>query len=218
MKSYQNLSLLQNLYRMKMAGFEYIDPIVINKANINLSFENMLELSTAVSKCHLCDLSKSRSQSMSGEGNIYADVMIVDASVSDIQNDRNSYFVGKSGEILEKMVENVLGLKTSDIYITHIAKCKPLGANKVSSSEYNSCKPYLLRQIELINPTIIIVLGDEAYRVLSEDTTPFENIRGQKIKFMNKNLVTIHHPQHLLRNPSLKKETLYDLQMIKSFL
>jgi len=211
--------MLQNLYRLKALGFSYSDPFMTNRATASQQLPvDLAQLHSIISECHLCDLSKSRKQSMGGMGNPVADLMIIDAYVSVNEDASNDYYAGRSGESLVRMIENVLGLKKEDVYITHAVKCKPLGTNTPSSSEFSSCKPYLYRQIESIRPKVIMALGPEAYRLLSGDDTVFEQVRGQKINFGDHTVVPIYHPQFLLRNPSLKSETLSDLKTIKSCL
>ena len=219
MKSYQNLVLLQNLYRLKAIGYEYIEHFSVND---KATYETPNDLSTLVQNiatCHLCDLSKSRSQSMSGYGSQNAKLMIVDYSVTQIQDTNNKYFSGRSGETLQSMIENVVGLNIDDIYMTHIVKCKTLKSNKPSPSECNSCKSYLFAQIEFIKPNVIVTLGNEAYTQLTGDEgsdVNFESVRGHVIDFKEYKLIPIYHPQHLLRNPDLKRVTMNDLKTIKS--
>ena len=218
MRSFQNLLLLQNLHKLKALGFEYCDFFSLNHKN---SFEmpNTLdELSQTVSTCHLCDLSKSRTQSMSGFGNQNADLMIIDYTVSLNEDTSNKYYSGRSGETLVKMIENVLGLKTDDIYFTHAIKCKPLNSNLPSNSEWDSCKNYLFSQIEFIKPKVIVTLGKDAYAKVTSENDNFQRVRGHVIDFKNYKLIPIYHPNHLLRNPDDKITTLNDLKTIKSCL
>jgi len=186
--------------------------------SISMAYNSFQTLEHDILKCHLCDLSKSRKQSMVGFGNPQADVMIIDFYVSEMQNMNNDYFVGRSGEILKNMVENVLKLSISEIYYTHEVKCKPLNSSIPSSSEYNSCKNYLFAQIKLVQPKVIVTLGEESYKYLVDDAEDFQKVRGHDIDFLATKLVPIYHPLHLLRNPELKKVTLKDLNKIKSFL
>ncbi len=218
MKSYQNMLLLQNLYRLKSLGYNYIDPFSINEANDFTQAQTLDELHRTVMQCHLCDLSKSRKQSMSGFGNPHADVMIVDFNVSAAQDSTNDYYSGRSGEVLSNMIENVLELRTQECYITHCVKCKAHSANRPTLSEYNSCNSYLFAQLDFIKPKIIITLGDDAYAHLTQDRDNFENVRGHLIDFYATKLIPIYHPAHLLKNPELKKATLADLNTIKSYL
>lgn len=215
-KSYQNLILLQNLYRLKAVGFEYIDHFNINEKTSYEIPASIEELSANISSCHLCDLSKSRTQSMSGFGNHKADLLVVDYSVSAAQDTSNNYYSGRSGETLKNMIEKVLGLDINDAFTTHCVKCKPLSSNKPSPSEYNSCKSYLYSQLEFIKPKVIMVLGEDAYTHLTGDSGNFEDVRGHVIDFKGTKLIPIYHPNYLLRNPESKKTTLNDLNTIKS--
>ncbi|WP_245534131.1 uracil-DNA glycosylase [Sulfurimonas autotrophica] len=217
LKSYQNLVLLQNLYRLKAMGFEYIEHFNVNDKT-NYEKPNTLEaLAQNIASCHLCDLSKSRTQSMSGYGSKDAKLVIIDYSVSQAQDSSNSYYAGRSGETLKNMIEKVLHLSIDDIYLTHAVKCKPLQSNKPSPSEYNSCKNYLFSQLDFIKPKVIVTLGEDAYTHITGDTN-FENVRGHVIDYKEYKLIPIYHPQYLLRNPHLKKITLNDLKTIKSCL
>ncbi len=218
MKSYQNLLLLQNLYRLKAIGFDHIDPVTVNIRNDQTLPQQIVPLQQMVSGCHLCDLSKSRTQAMPGFGNPQADVMILDAYVSMAEDESGLYFAGRSGASLRKMIENVLEIPHTSVYLTHAVKCKPSGTKIPSPSEWNSCKPYLFKEIELIKPRIIIALGPDAYQMLTGDESPFEQVRGQKIPFGNMTVIPIFHPHYLLVNPSKKQVTLHDLQTIKSCL
>ncbi|MEA2098684.1 MAG: uracil-DNA glycosylase [Campylobacterota bacterium] len=218
MKSYQNLVLLQNLYRLKALGFDYIDSFTINIDDTYIEPRTLQELKQNIATCHLCDLSKSRQQAMSGVGNSKAKVMIIDFSVSQSDDSANDYYGGRSGESLRRMIENVLELKVEDVYFTHAIKCKPLNSNTPSSSEWNSCKPYLFSQIEFVQPDIIVTLGKDAYFKVTGESDNFENVRGHVIDFKKYKLIPIYHPQHLLRNPEQKKTVLNDLKTIKSCL
>lgn len=215
--SFQNLAILENLYRLKALGYTYTDPITPNiQSASNALPDTLINLSHAISKCYMCDLSKSRSQSMSGYGNPHARIVFVDAYVSAAEDEEAGYYVGRSGVMLRDMIEKVLLLKIDDVYITHAVKCKPFGFQTPSESEYRSCSPFLSKQLELIKPDVIVTLGADAYQSLSGDSSDFERIRGEIIPFGNAVIVPMYHPLYLVRNPSLKKEAMRDLQTIKA--
>ena len=218
LKSFQNLLFLQNLYRLRALGISYIDPVVVNYRDDQVLPSAMEPLHAMVSQCHLCDLSKSRRQPMPGFGDTNADVMIVDAYVSMAEDESAGYYTGRSGTTLRKMIENVLQLDVENVYITHAVKCKPLGSQTPTASEWNSCKSYLFKQIELVRPKIVIPLGPDAYRLLSGDETAFEQVRGQKVECGSYTIIPLYHPNYLLRNPSLKQVAMNDLITIKSCL
>lgn len=209
---------MQNLYRLKALGFEYSDSFSINRVSTNEKPKNLNELTKNISTCHLCDLSKSRKQSMSGYGNPNADLMIVDYMVSMNEDSTSSYYSGRSGEMLRDMIENVLKLKVEDVYFTHAIKCKPLNSNIPSDSEWDSCKSYLFSQIEFVKPKVVVTLGKDAYAKVTSEEENFASVRGHVVDFKDYKLVPILHPNHLLRNPDDKKIAFNDLKTIKSCL
>lgn len=216
MDSFQNLALLENLYRLKALGYSYIDPITPNaQTSSQLLPDSLQTLSQSIAQCFLCDLSKSRRQSMSGFGNPKAKIMFIDSFVSPAEDESGDYFVGRSGVMLRDMIEKVLHLSLDDIYFTHAVKCKPFGFQTPSSSEYNSCMGYLTQQISILQPRIIVPLGTEAYRIVSGDEGDFERVRGELIPMGSSLIIPFYHPLYLVRNPSMKKEAMRDLQTIK---
>lgn len=218
MKSFQNLILLRNLYRLKAIGYTYTDSFFVNEKNSYIEALTLNELYKNIATCHLCDLSKSRKQSMCGYGNPNATLMIIDYSVSSAQDSNNTYYCGNSGESLVKMINNVLELKVEDVYYTHAIKCKPLNSNKPSHSEWSSCKNYLFSQIEFIKPKVIVTLGEETYSKITGEKENFQEARGHIINFKNYKLIPLYHPSFLLRNPELKKAMFNDLKSVKSCL
>jgi len=216
--SYQNLIFIQNLYRLQSIGFNYIDTFNINDKKYYDTPFSFTQLSQDVQNCHLCDLSKSRSQAMVGFGNENADIMVIDFNISDIQDKNNLYYNGRTGELLKEILEKSLKTTVEKIYYTHSIKCKTLNFNFPSSSEWNSCKNHLYSQINFIKPKFIISLGEDVYKNLTSDEENFENIRGHLIEFNNYKLLPIYHPKHILRNPELKNMTLNDLKKIESYL
>lgn len=217
MDSFQNLELLQNLYRLKALGHDYVDPIHLNQAKSGTSIlpDSIESLTQMIKECQLCDLSKSRRQSMCGIGTHQAKVFIVDAFVSPAEDESNSYFTGRTGTMLKDMIEKVLSINLNDVYFTHAVKCKPFGFQHPSKGECNSCFPYLQKQLDIVSAPIIITLGEDAYRLLTHDESDFEKVRGHLIPFMDRTLIPIYHPVFLLRNPSLKPDTMRDLLVIK---
>jgi uracil-DNA glycosylase len=215
--SFQNLALLENLYRLKSLGYNYVDPITPNIQTPLSSLPDTLNtLGESISRCYLCDLSKSRSQSMIGYGETRAKLMFVDGYVSAAEDESSEYYVGRSGTMLRDMIEKVLTLKVEEVYFTHAVKCKPFGFQNPSPSECSSCAPFLSKQLELIKPRIIVTLGADAYQLLSGDNSDFERLRGEIIPFGDSIIIPMYHPLYLIRNPSLKKEAMRDLQTIKA--
>ncbi len=217
MDSYQNLALLENLYRLKALGYLYVDPLIPNfQTPANTLPDSLSTLKGTVERCFLCDLSKSRRQSMSGFGNARARVMFVDAYVSAAEDESGEYYTGRSGAMLRDMIEKVLMLNTEEVYFTHAVKCKPFGFQQPSQSECNSCLPYLARQIEIIRPRVVVALGPDAYELVTRESKDFERVRGTTVDMGGYSVIPMYHPSFLIRNPSMKKEALRDLQTIKA--
>ena len=219
MKNLKNALLLKQLYLLKQLGYNYTSVNAFKEEEPDLTLPNTLEkLQKQAHECHLCDLSKSRTQVVFGEGNTSATLMFVGEAPGATEDSSGKPFMGNSGELLTKMIENVLELSRSDVYITNMVKCRPRDNAAPTPVEAHTCQPYLLKQIELIEPKIIVALGATAYHYLSGDDSPIAKIRGTVHAKNGYTLIPTYHPAYLLRNPSAKKEVFEDLKMIKSLL
>lgn len=214
-----NLLKLKYLYNQKLFGAHYIDEFkTFNtepKRDLPPTFD---ALKKEVLNCHLCGLSKSRKNVVFGEGNIHAKLFFIGEGPGASEDETGRPFVGRAGMLLEKIINNVLELKRSDVFIANIVKCRPPNNRVPEPNEAYTCLPYIQKQIELINPQLIISLGATSYRYLTEDDTPISKIRGNIVNFGNKKLIATFHPSYLLRNPSAKREAYQDFLKIKSFL
>jgi len=218
MDSYQNRALLHNLYTLRALGVEYIDPITINEPSSIELPTNFNDLKETAQTCHLCDLSKSRKEVIFGEGDQNSDIMFITDHVCSATDDSGTFFAGRTGELLTNMVQNVLGKDISSIYITHALKCKPPLDTQPNSTQLMSCKPYLLREIEIIQPRLIITLGETSYYYLTGDNSDLMQIHGQQINKTHYTIIPTFHPSFLLRNPSMKMLAFNDLKIIKALL
>jgi len=219
MKNLKNALLLKQLYQLKQLGYKYTSISAYTEDEPNLTLPNTLDsLKKQSDECHLCTLSKSRQKVVFGEGNASASIMFVGDFPSSADDSAGKIFTGRSGEILTKMIENVLKLSRKEVYITNILKCKALDNQTPSSAHTHTCHPYLLKEIELVKPSVIVTLGELAYHTLSEDDSPLEKIRGITYIKDNYTIIPTYHPNHLLRNPSAKKEVFEDLLKIKELI
>lgn len=217
-KAVQN-KVLHHLNFLKSLDYEYHTDIEINNKTsdeINLP-DDIIKLQTITQNCHLCQLSKYRANVLFGHGNVNAKIMFIGDEPTISEDEVGEFFVGKSGSMLANMIENVININKNEVYITNIVKCRS-SHNKISQEEANCCKAYLKKQISLINPSLIVVLGEVAYDFLIENKLPFLQTRGQILNKDDYSVMPTYHPNYLLRNPSLKKEAYYDMLRIKSFL
>jgi DNA polymerase len=220
MKNLHNALLLKQLYQLKELGYNYTDekPFSYEEQTL-LELPNSIEnLKKQAENCHLCSLSKSRTQVVFGEGNGQADIMFIGSMPIEMEDNRGKIFLGRGGEMLTSMIEKVLKIARSDVYITNLLKCRPFSTQELHETRFHSCKAYLFKEIELVNPKIIITLGEKAYHYLTNDTTPLKEIRGAVKNGRSYLIVPTYHPNFLLKNPSLKKEVLVDLKKVKTLL
>lgn len=219
MKNLKNALLLKQLYQLKQLGYKYTSVIPYKNDESNLSLPNTLDsLKKQANDCHLCSLSKSRQKVVFGEGNPHAHLMIVGDIPSSSDDSSGKIFTGRSGELLTKMIENVLNLQREEVYITNILKCKALDSQNPSPTHAHTCHYYLLKEIELVKPKIIIAFGSLAYEYLTGDKSSIDRIRGTVNTQKKYIVIPTYHPNHLLRNPSAKKEVFEDLLKVKNYL
>ncbi|HHO41731.1 MAG TPA: uracil-DNA glycosylase, partial [Epsilonproteobacteria bacterium] len=161
MKNLYNALLLKQLYLLKNLGYNYTKSAICTiDAKSQLTLPNEIQaLRQQALNCHLCELSKYRKKVVFGEGNPNAQLMFISEPPSAAEDSSGHPFAGRSGEMLEKMIVNVLKLERSDIYLTNIIKCRPPNNRLPNSMEINSCYPYLQKQLEIISPSIIVTLG-----------------------------------------------------------
>ncbi len=219
MKNLKNVLLLKQLYQLKQLGYKYTSSVPYKEDNPNLALPNTLaSLKKQAIDCHLCDLSKSRQKVIFGEGNPHAKLMLIGDTPSTSDDNTGKIFTGRSGELLTKMIENVLGLTRDDVYITNILKCKSLDSQSPSPTFAHTCHPYLLKEITLVKPKIILTLGKMAYYYLTNDDTQIDKVHGILQKQEEYTIIPTYHPSYLLRNPSAKKEVFEVLKKTKELL
>ncbi|MEF3191176.1 MAG: uracil-DNA glycosylase [Campylobacterales bacterium] len=219
MNDLERLKRLRELYWREGMGERYIDPPrpspVVYHEKISESLE---ELRQEVMACHLCDLSKSRRHIVFGEGNPAARLMFIGEAPGASEDEEGRPFCGRSGAMLTDMIRNVLRMQRSEVYITNILKCRPPLNRTPTEEEAHLCRPWLFRQIEIIKPQLMLLLGATALRYLFNETLPVSKARGRIWDYRGIKVVVTYHPSYLLRNPSAKKETLQDLLLLKSLL
>lgn len=169
-------------------------------------------------KCHLCDLSKSRTNVVFGEGNPHAEIMFIGEGPGATEDSMGRPFVGRSGELLTKMIENVLLIPRKEVYIANIVKCRPPNNRAPTPTEAHTCQPFLLKQIALVKPKLIVTLGATAYHYLTGDETGISKVRGSIVQQKGYTLIPTYHPSFLLRNPSAKKDVFEDLKKVKALM
>ncbi len=219
MKNLKNALLLKQLYQLRELGYRYTSLTPFKDIEPDLTLPNTLDkLEKQAMECHLCELSKSRTHVVFGEGNPHATIMFVGEGPGATEDSTGKPFVGRSGALLTKMIENVLLIPRSETYIANIVKCRPPNNRAPTPTEAHTCHPFLKKQIALIQPKIIVTLGATAYHYLTGDETGITKVRGTIHQHPNYTLIPTYHPSYLLRNPSAKKEVYEDLKKVKALM
>ena len=219
MKNLKNALLLKQLYQLKQLGYKYTSVTPYKEEEQDFTLPNTLEsLEKQAMECHLCELSKTRNKVVFGEGNSNAEILFIGEAPGAMEDSAGKPFVGRSGELLTKMIENVLHVPRSDVYITNIVKCRPPNNETPTPTQAHTCQPYLMKQIELIKPKLIVTLGATAYHYLTGDDTEISKVRGTIHTQNDYTVIPTYHPSYLLRNPSAKKEVFNDLLKVKELM
>ncbi|MBD2497683.1 uracil-DNA glycosylase family protein [Nostoc sp. FACHB-280] len=169
------------------------------------TYNNMTELAQHCNQCQRCELGQTRTNAVVGRGNLKAPIMIVGEAPGQSEDETGLPFVGRSGQLLEKILASVNLTTEQDVYIGNINKCRPPNNRVPTPNEMAACIPYLLEQIRLIDPKIILLTGATAVKGLTGEKQGITKIRGQWIEWEGRLCMPIFHPSYLLRNPSKEK-------------
>jgi uracil-DNA glycosylase len=170
-----------------------------------------------IGDCTRCRLHKGRTNLVFGVGNVNADLMFVGEGPGADEDAQGEPFVGRAGQLLNNMI-SAMGLKREDVYIANVVKCRPPGNRTPEKDECDTCSPFLMRQIDVIKPKVIVALGAVAAKNLLAVNDSMANLRGRWYDFRDTKLLVTYHPAYLLRDPRQKKEAWKDLQMVMKFL
>ncbi|MEK6612202.1 MAG: uracil-DNA glycosylase [Gemmatimonadota bacterium] len=195
-------------------------PIVIGRAVREFmagplaSVDSLDGLAAHIASCTGCSLAKTARNHVPGEGNPAARFVCVGEAPGEKEDELGRPFVGRSGELLTKILEAVQ-LKREDVFICNVLKHRPPGNRNPTPDEIKACSPYLLRQLELLQPRVIIALGTFASQTLLQTSQPIGKLRGLVHRFHGVPLIVTYHPAALLRNPAWKRPTWEDVQLAR---
>lgn len=175
-------------------------------------FTSLDEIAKHVASCTRCPLYSTALNPVPGEGNPNADFMCVGEAPGATEDETGRPFVGAAGQLLTKILE-AIGLRRDDVFIANVLKHRPPGNRNPAPNEVAACSPYLIRQIELVKPKVILALGTFAAQTLLDTKTPIGKLRGSVHTYHGVPLVVTYHPAALLRNPSWKRPTWEDVQL-----
>jgi len=167
-----------------------------------------------VDDCTKCGLAKGRTNIVFGEGNPKAPIVFVGEGPGAEEDAQGRPFVGRAGQMLTRIIENVLHLSREDVYIANIVKCRPPGNRTPLPDECAACIPYLHRQLQVINPKVIVALGSVAARYLLDTKETIGRLRGRFHTYGAAKLMPTYHTAYLLRNPADKRKVYDDMLLV----
>jgi len=177
------------------------------------SVETLEEIRGELGECHRCKLHRTRRTLVFGEGSEKAKLMFVGEGPGYDEDVQGRPFVGKAGQLLTKIIQSI-NLQREEVYITNIIKCRPPQNRNPEPDEIECCNPFLLKQINAIQPQIICALGTFAAQTLLKTDTKISALRGRFYELEGIKVIPTYHPAYLLRNPERKREVWEDMKMI----
>ena len=179
--------------------------------------DSLDEIARVVAECRRCPLYATAKNPVPGDGNPDADFMCVGEAPGANEDEQGKPFVGQAGQLLTKILA-AIDLKREDVFIANVLKHRPPGNRNPLPDEVIACSPYLVRQIELIRPKVILALGTFAAQTLLETKLTIGKLRGQVHRYYGVPLIVTYHPAALLRNPAWKRPTWEDVQLARRIL
>jgi DNA polymerase len=184
-----------------------------------------------IGDCTRCKLSEARNKIVFGVGDPHARIMFIGEGPGADEDAQGEPFVGRAGQLLNNMI-SAMGIHREDVYIANVVKCRPPQNRTPERDECDTCGPFLMRQISVVRPEVIVALGATAAKYLLGVQDSMGNLRGHIYDFhpiaphsaperdpdFTTKLVVTYHPAYLLRDPRQKKETWIDLQMVMKYL
>lgn len=167
-----------------------------------------------IKDCKKCPLSATRTNIVLGAGSEKADLVIIGEAPGNDEDIAGEPFVGQAGKLLTKMLAAV-EISREEVYITNVVKCRPPQNRDPKDEEINGCSPYLSAQLEILNPKLILTLGNFATKTLLKTTEGITRLRGRIFEYENIPLLPTFHPSALLHNPNLKKYAWEDLKRLR---
>ncbi|MDT5272202.1 MAG: uracil-DNA glycosylase [Acidobacteriota bacterium] len=179
--------------------------------------ETFEDIRADVGDCVRCPLHQGRTNIVHSEGQPNARLMFVGEAPGADEDASGRPFVGRAGQLLNKIIE-AIGLKRDDVLIGNVNRCRPPGNRTPTTEEAHTCKPFLLREINIARPDVIVVLGNTAMKNLLDTKEGITRLRGQFQDYRGIKVMPTFHPAYLLRDPSKKREVWDDMKKVRDYL
>jgi DNA polymerase len=181
------------------------------------SNETIEEIRLDIGNCTRCPLHEGRTKIVHSTGNIQADLMFVGEAPGADEDASGLPFVGRAGQLLTKIIEGI-GMKREDVLIGNINRCRPPANRQPTLPEAHTCRPFLMREIAVVRPKIIVVMGNTAMKNLLDTKEGITKLRGEFQDYFGVKVMPTFHPAYLLRDPRKKREVWEDMKKVRDFL
>jgi len=218
-----NLNKINEAFISENEDYESLEQIScpvdsIQRSDSSYDSLGLLKLKEKISNCQRCELAKKRIKLVYGEGSQASKIMLIGEGPGAEENISGRPFVGEAGKLLNNMLA-AINLKREEIYITNIVKCRPPANRQPALVEIESCMPYLLQQIRIIQPKVILLMGKTAINSVLQKTDKIDDIRAmQPYSYRNIPVWVTYHPAALLRNTAWKRLAWEDLKKFRDFI
>jgi DNA polymerase len=176
---------------------------------------DLFQLQKRIKDCTACPLGHTRQNVVFGNGNPKADIVLI-GEAPGFEEDKSGFvFVGAAGQLLDKILKSIK-LDRTRVYICNIIKCRPPDNRTPMEREIETCRPYLIKQLELIRPSFVLCLGRIAAQTLLRTEKTLSAMRGQVYTCMDAQVVVTYHPAALLRRPEFKRQTWEDVKLLRN--
>jgi DNA polymerase len=176
--------------------------------------ELLQKLREEIGDCQRCKLGKTRTNLVFGVGNPNARIVFVGEGPGRDEDIKGEPFVGRAGQLLTDIITKGMKMGREDVYICNVVKCRPPENRNPAPDEIAACEPFLMRQLEIIRPEMIVALGTFAAQTLLKTDLPISQLRGRFHDYHGIKVMPTYHPAYLLRNPDKKRETWEDIKMV----
>lgn len=181
---------------------------------VSPDINDLNEFEAAIMHCQKCALGSTRTNFVFGNGNPNADLMFVGEAPGEKEDLEGVPFIGRAGKLLDDILK-AIDLKREDVFIANVLKCRPPNNRDPNKEEIELCEPYLLKQIELIKPKLLVALGRISATTLLRSKESLTAMRGKVFDYHGTDMVVTYHPAALLRNPNWKRPAWEDFQTIR---
>ncbi len=183
--------------------------------SVRISALTWSDLAADVDACNACGLCRTRQRSVPGVGDVDAEWLFVGEAPGAEEDARGEPFVGQAGRLLDNMLIALGMTRSRNVYIANVLKCRPPNNRTPEVAEAEACRPYLERQIALLQPKIIVALGKSAASLLLGGDASIASLRGRAHAYRGVPLIVTYHPAYLLRTPSDKGKAWADLLLAR---